>query len=82
MAVAYQVFKPSSHKVDPHYHGHLKKLSQVGHIVAGTTYTVLDFVEFQVVDGIVKSVQSVVHVEHRSQAGTIQTHLMLSGSMR
>jgi len=81
MGVAYQVFKPSSHKVDPHYHGNLKKLSQVGH-VAGTTYTVSDFVEFQVVDGIVKSVQSVVHVEHRSQGGTIQTHLMLSGSMR
>lgn len=68
--------------MDPHYHGNLKKFSQVGHTVAGTTYTVLDFVEFQVVDGTVKSVQSVVHVEHRSQGGTIQTHLMLSGNMR
>lgn len=51
-------------------------------IVAGTTYTALDFVGFQAVDGTVKSVQSVVHVEHRSQGGTIQTHPMLSGSMR
>jgi hypothetical protein len=51
-------------------------------IVTGTTYIVLDFVEFQVVDGIVKSVQFVVHVEHRSQQGIIQTHPMLSGSMR
>jgi riboflavin transporter FmnP len=51
-------------------------------VVAGTTYTVLDFVEFQLVDGIVKSVQFVVLVEHRSQEETIQTHPMLSGSMR
>lgn len=31
MAAAYQVLKPSSYKVDPHYHGNLKQLSQVGH---------------------------------------------------
>ncbi|KDR21383.1 hypothetical protein L798_03159 [Zootermopsis nevadensis] len=49
-------------------------------VTEGIIYTVSDCVEFQVVDGIVRSVQFAVHVEHKSQQGTVQTHPMLSGS--
>lgn len=50
-------------------------------VIEGIIYTVSDCVEFQVVDGIVRSVLCVVHVGHRSQQETIQTHPMPSGSM-